>query len=56
MKLTEFNNKTVSNAKKALKEHFLNEHGIQLSSWIGLLGAEIVNEKKYTMFLLKYSC
>jgi hypothetical protein len=38
----------------ALKEHMVKEYGIQLSSAIGGR-IEVVDEKKYTMFILRYS-
>jgi hypothetical protein len=38
-----------------MKKHFLEEHGLVFESIIGLRGARVVDEKKYVMFLLKYS-
>ena len=38
----------------ALKAHMFSEHGIEMTSWIGLRPHRIVDEKKYVMFLLKF--
>jgi hypothetical protein len=40
---------------KALREHMVQENGIRFGTWIGLTDPIVVDEKKYTMFLLRYS-
>ena len=40
---------------KALKEHMISENGIKFNSWVGMTGPEVVDEKKYVMFLLRYA-
>jgi hypothetical protein len=39
----------------ALKKHMIEEYGIKISAMGGMVKSEIVDEKKYMMFLLKYS-
>jgi hypothetical protein len=39
----------------ALKDHMIKEYGIKISALGGIDKPEIVDEKKYMMFLLKYS-
>ena len=39
----------------ALKEHMLSVNGIKMNSLISNISAVVVDEKKYTTFLLKYS-
>ena len=39
----------------ALRKHMLEENGITLGSWAGYQDPKVIDEKKYLMFLLKFS-
>lgn len=40
---------------RALRLHMLEENGIDMGSWVGLMGSRVVDERKYLIFLLKYA-
>lgn len=40
---------------RALKKHMREQNGIELGSWLENQDPKIVDEKKYLMFLLKFS-
>lgn len=40
---------------QALKDHMISKNGIKFNSWIGMTDPEVVDEKKYVMFLLRYA-